>query len=334
MVTIPDNVSIDQDGVGGTDFTAATDDIGGVHYQKVKLVDGTADSTTAIPGDATNGLDVDVTRLPVLATGSKVQLTDGTSDATVRNLAANDALNVAIVDASGNHVTSFGGSGGTSSSDDADFTQSSTTGTPAMGVYESTPTSVTDNDMGIVGITATRALKVDVSSSSIDVAHDAADSGNPVKTGARAVSALPAAVTANDRANNISDLFGRLLVTPQIAPEMQVWKSARYTTTQTGTVIWDPTAGKRIAITHFTVGTGGTTAGRLLLWFGANGDTAYTAGTDQLVFDGAFAPAATVTPGAVVAPAVPIYSLTADYELHATTDANLTVGIAVYGYEF
>jgi hypothetical protein len=29
-----------------------------------------------------------------------------------------------------------------------------------MGVYESSPTSVTDNDMGIVGITVTRSLKV------------------------------------------------------------------------------------------------------------------------------------------------------------------------------
>lgn len=40
----------------------------------------------------------------------RVQISDGTSTATVRNLAANDALNVAIVDGSGNQITSFGGS--------------------------------------------------------------------------------------------------------------------------------------------------------------------------------------------------------------------------------
>lgn len=40
----------------------ATDDVSGTKYQRVKLVDGTPDSTAAIPGDATNGLDVDVTR--------------------------------------------------------------------------------------------------------------------------------------------------------------------------------------------------------------------------------------------------------------------------------
>lgn len=41
----------------------ATDEVASVHYQRVKLVDGTADSTTGIPGDASNGLDVDVTRV-------------------------------------------------------------------------------------------------------------------------------------------------------------------------------------------------------------------------------------------------------------------------------
>ena len=41
----------------------ATDDVAGVHFQRVKLVDGTADSSAGIPGDATNGLDVDVTRV-------------------------------------------------------------------------------------------------------------------------------------------------------------------------------------------------------------------------------------------------------------------------------
>lgn len=44
--------------------------------------------------------------------------------------------------------------------DDADFTAGTTRGTPIMGVFESSPTSVTDGDMGIAGLTATRALKV------------------------------------------------------------------------------------------------------------------------------------------------------------------------------
>src|SRR3990167_7421797 len=55
-------------GAGGA--TLATDDIVGVHYQKVKLVDGTDQGTGLIGGDAANGLDVDVTRLPALVAGA------------------------------------------------------------------------------------------------------------------------------------------------------------------------------------------------------------------------------------------------------------------------
>lgn len=54
-----DNVAI----TAGSGTSIATDDVGGNHFQRVKLVDGTLDSSAAIPGDATNGLDVDVTRI-------------------------------------------------------------------------------------------------------------------------------------------------------------------------------------------------------------------------------------------------------------------------------
>lgn len=49
-----DNVAI----TAGSGTTIATDDVSGTHYQRVKLVDGTLDSTAAIPGDATLGLAV------------------------------------------------------------------------------------------------------------------------------------------------------------------------------------------------------------------------------------------------------------------------------------
>lgn len=53
-----DNVALPPSAV-----TAATDDVGGAHFQKMKIADGTADSSAMIAGDATNGLDVDVTRV-------------------------------------------------------------------------------------------------------------------------------------------------------------------------------------------------------------------------------------------------------------------------------
>jgi len=48
-----DNVQITQ----GTGTTVATDEVASVHYQQLKLVDGTLGSTTVIPGDG-NGLSV------------------------------------------------------------------------------------------------------------------------------------------------------------------------------------------------------------------------------------------------------------------------------------
>lgn len=45
-----------------------------------------------------------------------------------------------------------------------------------------------------------------------DVAHDAADSGNPIKIGGKAASSAPAAVSAGDRVNAYFDTAGRLVV--------------------------------------------------------------------------------------------------------------------------
>jgi hypothetical protein len=72
-------------------------------------------------------------------------------------------------------IAAGAGSGGTAAADDADFVDGTTSGTPVMGVYESTPTTVTDGDLGIVGITETRALKVSIASGGIaGIVDDAA----------------------------------------------------------------------------------------------------------------------------------------------------------------
>lgn len=69
-------------------------------------------------------------------------------------------------------------SGGTASADDADFTAGTTSGTPAMGVYESSPTSVTDGDLGIAGITSTRELKTSDASAAALLTTIDADTGS------------------------------------------------------------------------------------------------------------------------------------------------------------
>lgn len=50
--------------------TVATDEIAGVQYQKIKIADGTEDSTAMIPGDATYGLKVDVSRVATITPGT------------------------------------------------------------------------------------------------------------------------------------------------------------------------------------------------------------------------------------------------------------------------
>lgn len=55
-----DNVDISP----GSGATIAADDIAGVKHQRVKISLGADGSATDLPGDGTNGADVDVTRLP------------------------------------------------------------------------------------------------------------------------------------------------------------------------------------------------------------------------------------------------------------------------------
>lgn len=77
-------------------------------------------------------------------------------------------------------------------------------------------------------------------------------------------------------------------------------ETAQYTTTQTGTALVTPTAGRRLVVTYVQIGVGGTTAGTMQLWFGASGDTAYTRGTDEAIFDHEFAPSSTSKPGVII----------------------------------
>jgi hypothetical protein len=73
--------------------------------------------------------------------------------------------------------------------------------------YEASPTALDDGDFGLLLLTAGRLLKTDTTG---DVAHDAADSGNPLKVGGVAVSgsASPTSVAAGDRTRFIANQHG------------------------------------------------------------------------------------------------------------------------------
>ena len=109
-----------------------------------------------------------------------------------------------------------------------------------------------------------------------------------------------------------------------------MWKQVEATTTQTGSDVWSPTAGKKIAVTSYEIGTGGTTAALVTLWFGLTADTTFTQGTDQVLFRGVLTPTSSGTPGVVSNFSSPVYCTTADMELHLTTSAGITIYVTVF----
>lgn len=189
------------------------------------------------------------------------------------------------------------------------------------------------NGTGVVGLIAGNTNIGDVDVVGGTVADSAADSGNPIKVGSRSINALPTTLVNNDRSDALSNLMGQVLV-GHIDPAMQVHKSTTYTTQQTGSTLWDPTSGKKIAVTSVIISTYAVTSGRIILWFGDNADTTFTEGTDQTLVRFSAALSGTSKPGLVYCPAVPIFCTTADRELHVTSDAAMSFDVIVEGYEW
>ncbi len=141
-------------------------------------------------GDTTNGLDVDVTRLPALVAGTAVigkvgidQTTPGTTNLVA--LAANQSVNVAQI----NGVTTLMGNGAS--------------GTGAQRV------TIANDSTGILaGVTTVTTL------TGGGIAHDSADSGNPIKIGMKAETS-PKGITVvadGDRTDAYSDADGLQMV--------------------------------------------------------------------------------------------------------------------------
>lgn len=136
----------------------------------VITIQGIASMTAVQVSDGGGSLTIDGTVAATQSGNWTARIADGTGNAlTSKAPGAERALSVAIVDGSGNQVTSFGGSGGTSATDDAAFTAASGSGTPLMGF--ATSDSVDSGDVGVVAMTTSRELKVNVSSGSLAVTN-------------------------------------------------------------------------------------------------------------------------------------------------------------------
>lgn len=142
-----------------------------------------------------------------------------------------------------------------------------------------------------------------------DVAADVAVPANPVAVGGRASDALPTEVSADGRSVYQWLLRNGAAVTAELPhlgmlgdPYTLASVTAQYTTTQTSTVLVNPGGGQRVAVVSIQIQAGGTTAGTLQVYFGTG---AYSRGTTPAIFDGEFAPSATLKPGFAMAPPKP-----------------------------
>lgn len=129
------------------------------------------------------------------------------------------------------------------------------------------------------------------------------------------------------------DIFHDVTPAPHNIGYTQIHRDGEYTTAQTGTALWTPSTGKRFVVTDITISTGGTTSGIVTIWQGAAADTAYTAGTDPVIFRGEFAPTTTAKPGVVKHFPLPFISTTVDHIVRVTTSAAMTVYVQINGYE-
>ncbi len=110
------------------------------------------------------------------------------------------------------------------------------------------------------------------------VAHDGADSGNPIKVGGRARSSEIASVSSDDRTDFVADLVGKQIVLPYANPENFV--SGCITSAMTGTtstsLIAAPASGLRNYITQITVSNSSTTVPTdIIIQDGSGGTTLY-----------------------------------------------------------
>ena len=200
-----DNVTLDA--MTGGDVCAA-DDIAGVKHQRVKISLGADGSAT----DALGGTGVDAAGVQRVSLATDIALPAGTN--AIGKLAANSGVDIGDVD-----ITSVvPGTGATNLGKAEDAAHSSgDVGVMALTVRQNTAAALsgTDADYQPLVTDGSGRLHV-VNSAGIagDVAHDAADSGNPVKIGGKSVArgATPTAVSDNDRSNILATKSGALYV--------------------------------------------------------------------------------------------------------------------------
>lgn len=371
-ISVDDNggsLTVDGSVAADTELTTADLDTGGGTDTRavVGLVGSKSGGGQLIPGDATAGLKVDLgadNDVVVSDGGNVLSVDDAGSSLTVDNAAlsvtgggteatalrvtvANDSTGVVSVDDNGSTLSVDDGAGSLTVDNAAlSVTGGGTEATALRVTVANDSTGVLSIDDNGGSLTVDGTVTANQGSAGTawevvgDVAADVGVPGNPVAVGGRASDAVPTEVSADGDSvyqwllRNGATMVANAPHLGMIAdPYTLLTKTVQTTTTQTGSDILTVNSGKKLVVTYCQIQAGGTTAGTVQVWFGANADTSYTRGTDRAIFDGEFAPSSTLKPGFVCAPPVPWIGA-ADEELHLTTSAAINpLTITVWYYE-
>lgn len=236
-----------------------------------------------------------------------VKIMDGTLDGTTK--AAVGAGGLAVTEGSGSAIkTAVELIDDAVYVDDADWTDSTSKHVLVGGLYQATPQTITDGDVGPLEVDANGKLLI----------------GNPSIAG-----------TAGTPNAGVLSVQGVTSMTAlEVAPTFAVAKcvqwshySQEFTTTQTSTDLVAASGSMKFYIGRITIGTGGTTAGLVTVYFGTS---SYSAGTSKTVFRANFAPSATAYPGVVIGSGVAPFIISAASDaLKITTSAGITVYVQV-----
>jgi hypothetical protein len=191
------------------------------------------DTDASITGTAFMWEDTaDTLRVASVAKPLPSQISDGTRTVTVRDTGSSDSLNVAIVDASGNQITTFGGQAYTEDAASAGGESLTLAGVVRQDTI-ATSTSA-DGDYAYMKVNAVGALYTAVSSIPGSVVDDAASAGGETMLLAGVVRQdTPASSTSadGDFSPLKSDSVGRLHTLAQITTHPALTASAPVATT-------------------------------------------------------------------------------------------------------
>lgn len=291
-----DNVAI----TAGSGTSIATDDVSGAHYQKMKIYDGTADSTNAAIVDSSGNLQVEVTNSGITGTAGS----PNSAVLSVQGIGSGTTLGV--TEASGSAIKTA-----VELIDDAVYTDGS--GTPSKGLLVMGTDATNPQAMAV---DTTGAVKLAAGTNAIGklAANDGVDIGNVD---------VASIATGTNTIGNVNDIFS-------VANCIQ-WShySNEFTTVQTSQDLVAASGSTKFYIGRLTIATGyvaSATTCTVTIYFGTG---AYSAGTSKTVFRGEFS----TIPGTglVSYPGVVIGTGLAPFCISAASDAlKITTSASTY----